>query len=420
MNSNDISSNISPLEMAEMNNEDAKKIDVALGIIMNDMSSTIATIKNLLGEVETKINSLQTRKLLFNINKEEMENLTEIYNAFGQEVINFAGYYELEIVNIINIFDRMNSLDGSSTVDNSFFNKLPVLGTIMFTLLSYYEKKIKIPTQLGLDIAGNVLDADKDFNETFGNLLYNSVEYIGEIRKWQDLATTGLASGALVAFEAIYGNLNATDSSQRYIININAGSNGVKLILGNMAAESIALPIAESIGGLAGGAVGFVVIAASSKVIDLLVDSVVDELTGEAFIPGTSIPKNGGTMSLYSDYVKAIDTNDYSYGSIGRMTSLNGMTVSAEYCQGMAQLDPVGTLLGLDDFSYVEGSTWSHTLDNYLTDLRNISPDSPNFNEQVDIVTSNAMNEFGGSGDYVITLVNDIGFNPYEYASINN
>ena len=116
----EFSSNISPLEMAEMNNEDAKQIDVAIGVIVNEMPSKIAYVKNVLDEVATKVKSLKTVSLGFNING-EAENLAKDYDTFSQEVLNYASYYELEIIKVINIFDRQNSLDGTLTVDNNFF-----------------------------------------------------------------------------------------------------------------------------------------------------------------------------------------------------------------------------------------------------------------------------------------------------------
>ena len=102
MNSYDINSNISPLEMAELNNEDAKRIDVTLGVVIKDIPSKIANIKFLLDEVETKIKSLKTRNLSFDINF-KMVDLTKSYDVFSQDVLNYASYYELQIINIISI-----------------------------------------------------------------------------------------------------------------------------------------------------------------------------------------------------------------------------------------------------------------------------------------------------------------------------
>ena len=436
---NEFSSNISPLEMAEMNNEDAKQIDVAIGVIINEMPSKIAYIKTALDEVGTKIKSLKTRDVGFSING-EMEYLAKDYDTFSQEVLNYASYYELEIIKVINIFDRQNSLDGSLSVDNNFFKSLPFLGTMLFTLMSYYgngNMSDDLP-QLAPDVFGIFMD--RDFNESIGNLIYNGVEYLTrDLQSLNALGRSSLAGAGLIAVESLYDLLFVnTDPRQTRITIVNAVGDGVKLIGGNMIAEYVAVPAstavstfvatklagfagAKVIGGMAGGFVGAGIVVLGEITLDFMVEPIVDAITGEALIHGTSIPQNGGLTSLYSDYVKSMEHNLYSYSPVGRTTSLYGMTVSYEYCHAMTQLEPVETLLGLDDYGYSETSYSTTLLRNYIEDLKAIPKDIPNYQEQVDQLTANALvGDGSGYGtDYIRSLIYDLDFDPYSYA-LNN
>ena len=438
MSVNEFNSNISPAEMAEMNNEDAKQIDVALGVIVNEMPSKIAYIKTALDEVATKISSLKTVKLNFSANS-DVATFAQNYDTFSQEVLNYASYYELEIVRVINIFDRQNSLDGSLTVDNNFFKNLPFLGTMLFSLMTYFGNGNMVDDlpQLALDVSGNIMD--KDFNESIGNLIYNGTEYLAELRGWNFGIATGAAAVGLIAVESLYDLLFVnTDPRQNRITLINAAGDGIKLMAGNAIANYVAVPAgtavstyvatrlagfagAKIIGGAAGGIVGAGIVVLGEITIDFIIDPLVADLTGEAFIYGTSIPKNGGLTSLYSDYQRAIENNAYNYSPIGRTTTLHGMTVSSEYCQAMAQIDPVETLLGLDDYGYAESSYSTRQLENYIADLKSIPKDSVNFQEQVDQLTANALvGDGSGFGtEYIRDLLYDLDFDPYSYAMSN-
>lgn len=435
MNGNEFNSNISPLEMAEMNSYDAKQFDVALGVIINEIPGKVASIKILLDQVQTKINTLETVNLSFDIN-EDIENLAKNYDNFSQNVINYASYYELDIIKVINIFDSQNSLDGSVTVDNNFLKKLPFLGTILFTLLSYYGNGNMMDDfpQLALDTVGAYMD--RDFNAAIGNLIYNGVEYIAELKKWNGAIANGVSAIGLIFVESLYDILFVnTDSRQDKITLVNAAGDGIKLIAGNMVATYVAIPVSTAvstyvaglsgtaiIGAAAGGAVGVGIVVVGGISIEYVIEPIIDEITGEAFIDTTSIPKNGGLNSLYSDYVKSIDNNiSFGYGIMGRTTSLYGMNVSAEYCQEMVQLQPVETLLALDDYGYVETSYPTKLLKQYIADLESIPNDSPNFNEQVEQLTANAMAGDGtGYGtEYIVDLINSFDFDPYIYAMNN-
>ena len=415
-----LKSDISPVEIAELNNEDAKKIDVAIGVIINEMPNKIAYVKTNLDEVSTKIKSLKTRSLEFNINN-KMEDLVKDYDTFSQEVVNYASYYELEIITVINIFDRENSSDGLSTIDNNFFRTLPFLGTMLFTLMSYYGSGNSVDnfSQLALDVTGNIMD--NDFNESMGNLIYNGVEYLTRnIESLNALGKSSVAGAILIAFESLYDVLVVnTDPRQAEISIANAVGDGVKLIGGNMIAEFAAVPVAEAIGGAFGGVVGIAIVVVGELVLDFVVDPIVDVITGEAFIDGTSIPENGGLTSLYSDYVKAIEQNSYNYSPIGRTSSLYGTTVSYEYCRAMLQQDPIETLLGLDDYDCYENSPYFTQLNDYLEALKNIPKDSVDYREKVDQVTANALVGDGNGSDYIRDLIYGFDFDPYDYAMNN-
>ena len=427
------SSNISPSEMAEMNMEDAKQIDVALGVIINEMPSRIAFAKNMLDDVATSIKSLKTLNLGFNING-EVENLAKDFDTFSQEVINNASYYELNIVKIIDIFDRQNSLDGSSTIDNNYFKSLPFLGAMLLTVLKYATntRRGDLAPQIAVDVSGNWMD--RDFNEAIGAVAYNATEWL----PWSSLGKNGVAVAALITVESLYDYLKLGNKDPRNVrINlINAAGDGVKLLGGNLIADYVAVDAGTAVstwvatklagfggakvaGGLAGGAVGVGIVVLGEVTIDLVVSPLVDEITGESFVYMTSIQKNGGERRLYSNYVNQIQ---HSYISpLGITTSLDGITVSPEYCHEMAQIDPVGTLLGLDEYGYSETSYSTTQLESYISDLKAIPKDSPNFQEQVDQLTANALiGDGSGYGtDYIRDLLYDLDFDPYSYA-INN
>lgn len=432
----EISSKISPIEMSEMNQADARKIDVALGVITNDIPSTIAGIKGSLDDVSSKLASLRTRSISFNVTN-DIENLAKCYDSFSSVAVNYAGYFEIEIMNIINLYDKSNSLDGTLTVDNTFIKNLPFLGTIAFTLLSYLDngKFVDDLPQLALDMTGNILD--NDFNESLGNLIYNGVEYISELRNWNFGVSSSVAAGALITVESLYGVfVENTDSRQDKITFINAAGDSIKLIAGNAITKYVAIPVGQAvfdvvagkivgsaaistgakIAGVAGGGlVGIGIVVVGELAINYIVDPIVDELTGEAFITGTTIPKNGGLSTLYSQYQKSI-------GYMSRTSTLNGMTVSNEFLKEMAQLDPIETILGLDGWiggkDVSSNTTYYEQLELYLDKLKSIPKDSSNFEDEVKFYTESMSSTTAYASDYVHELIR-IGFDPYKYAMEN-
>lgn len=436
-----INSNVSPLEMMELNKSDAKKMNLALGIILEEMPGKIAYIKNKVDEAETKINSLkEVSGLGFDITG-DVERLAKDYDTFAQETATYAGYYELEIIRVIDFFGRQNSIDGSFDFDNDFFNSVPYLITIMATILNYSSGNSG-STQLTLD-AYNI--ASNDFISMMGNASYNIVEMA--VKKWNDvLRKSAAAAGALIFVESLYDLLYVhKDPSQQPLIFINASGNGIKLILDNAIAEYIAVPagkcvsawvtakfaggaVAKFAGGAVGGIVGVGIVVVGGYAIDSVVTPVVKYLQGEDFISGTSIPRNGGGYSLFTDYVRTMKQNSSGYGPLGRTTSLYGMTVSSQYCKELLQQDPIDTVLGLDNFNFSENNYSYNRLNAYINALKNIPKDCANFNEQVKELTDKwVMNTSVSNGDHVsdkqydyIQRIIDMGFDPYTYAMNNN
>ncbi len=431
MNGNGLNSNIDPSAIAALNSEDAKKFDNAIGVISNEMPSKIHSIKESIENVESGLRKLKAVNFSFDMS-EEMANLDNGYKHFSSDVITQTADFEFNIINVINIFDKANSMDGTSTIDYNFFNNLPFLGTIMFTTLTYFGNGNKLDDipQLSVDIADSV--ADRDFNSALGNLIYNGVETLGEFQKWNFEVTNSIAAAALIGIEFIYNYSQGTDSQIQLV---NATSHAAKLVAGNMFAHYVATPTATAIsssiiadlgetvavkiiGGAAGGVLGIGIVLVGSNVVDSFVDPIADEITGEALIEGTTIPKNGGKSSLYSGYKRLIETNFYS--PIGRTMSFNNMTVSYEYCQKRAQIDPIETMLGIDEYAVVEDSVQFQALETYIDKLQSIPKDSTSFAKQVEQLTTEAtIGINSGSGEYVYNLVNELGFDPYSYA-LNN
>ena len=181
---------------------------------------------------------------------------------------------------------------------------------------------------------------------------------------------------------------------------------------------------AKIIGAAAGSVVGAGIVALAELALNFVVDPIVDEITGEALINGTSIPKNGGTYrNLYSDYIQSVNKtnkNNYYYTSLGPTTSLYGMTVSYEYCQTMAQIDPKETVLGLDNMVNFIDPGGVDVLDSYLSNLASIPKDSTDFESQVNQLTQNVFLENSINGyEYVSILINELNFDPYSYAMNN-
>ena len=435
MNNRLISSGLIPIEMSEMNREDAKQMDTAIGVVLSEMPNTIIHVKQVIDEVNSLLRSLKTIKIGFNIGG-EIEKLSSDYDKFAQDIITSSSFYELEIVNLINLFDRQNSSTGP-TVDNNYFNHLPFLGTLLFTFLSYTGdgNPFNDPANYILDAAGNYMDRN-DFNACIGNMAYNAGELFAKRLGLNNAIGQGsIAFGALIMVESLHDLIFVnTDSRQNEITLVRAFGDGVKLFGGNVVADVAATHVAPAVStwvatklaGFAGAKfVGFAGVAAGSfvgmglvvlgeVVLDYVVDPIVDNITGEAYIAGTSIPRNGGLTSLYSDYVRSMNNSIYNCENT---LSLYGITVSSEYCHAMVQLDPVNTLLGLESGKNLANSDSVSVLEDYLNRLKLIPKDSSNFKEQVDYITLTATGLEFGYGS--IKTIMDLGFDPYTYAMNN-
>lgn len=431
-----INSNISLPEMVELNNEDAKKMNLALGIVLEEIPSKVTYIKSKIDEIATKISSFKTIDLGFDIDG-DVERLIKDYDTFANNVANYTGYYELDILSEIEFFGKQNSIDGEFRFDDGIFKALPYLATVMFTITGYASNGFS--TQLGLD-AYTLANGD-DIN-VFGNAAYNFVELVTQ--RWDNvLRQSAVAASLLIVVESLYDRLVVhKDPRQGNLTIIKAAGNGVKLVADNIITELVAIPVGKTvtvwvtakIGGSAGAALGgpagFVVgggiAIAGSYIVDKIVDPVVTYLQGNDLIPGTSIPRNGGMYSLYSDYERVLSSNS-GYGSLGRVTSLYGMNVSSQYCKALLQQDPVGTILGLDNFNFSENNFGYNRLTSYLDELKSISKDSVDFNEQVSKITDKwLMNISVSNGDHVsdrqydyVQNIIDMGFDPYAYAMDN-
>ena len=442
VNDENISSDISPQEMAELNFEDAKRFDVVLGVAANDMPAKLEYIKSSFSEIALKLDSLKSDSIPFNMKSYE-EQITNDYNKFFDNIVRFSAAYEVQIINIINLFDKHNSSDGKLTVDFDRFSYLPALGSILITVINYFgngNRFDNIP-QLTLGIAGPFRKTD--FTSQFRSLTFGSTKLA---LKGASLAPTykvTLAAAVVTSLEIANILFVPRDPRETNIKVLKASGSGTKLLLGAAVTEGIATPAgsltygiissalggsagANIIGGLAGGAVGFGIVVVGGAVINGVVDPVVDIITGERLIGDTSIPANGGDCCLYSHYVREADENSYGMLSNDRNTSLYGITVSSAYAKEMAKVDPVDTAMGLDLYNEYESATKEReALQNYVTALENIPDDIPrddqDFIDEVDRITreNKAGLPTGYRSKLVTVLTEELEFDPYEYARNN-
>ena len=419
-----ISCEIGTLELAELNNEDARKIDTAIGIIISDMPGKLAVIKNILNELKSEIESLETRDISYDLDS-NVETLVEGYDTYAKDVLAMAQSYEINILTAISILDAENSLNGESSLDYSFFKSLPFLGTLFFTAMGYMgnDNKLDDFPQFALDVSGQIQDSD--FDTSMKNLIYNSVEGLGE--KYLSLNyTRANAAAALIlsAVETISGLNNMTDPRQLDGIIINSIGDGAKYLAGNMIAQYAAIPTAKAvvsyltgagmgstgstiIGGLAGSGVAFV----GGLMVYPLIDLAVNELTGDALIPGTSIPKNGGINQLYSNHIKSIESN------CDRTTTYNGLTISKEYSKALAQQDPFNAMMGLEDYkdNLEMYPLDRQRLERYIERLNAIPKDSPDLEHEVKMAMTDEYYTNIVVIDQVSNLLGELDFDPVQY-----
>lgn len=427
---NIINSDISPAKMSELNLKYAKQFDIALGVIVNDFPSKIIAIKNNLDSIRELIQSLKTFNLNFNLDN-EFEDIVKNYDTFSQNVENNSCNYEIQLLNIINIFDKQNNFDGTSTINNDYFKKLPYLGTMLYTFATYFGNGNYVDDfpQLALDASGIYMD--RDFNESIGNIIYNAAEYFGENLHWPHFLISTVGATGLISFELLYDYLYVdTNKEQLEMSLIDASVDGTKLILGNLIADYIATPFGtavseylvgytglQALGTIAGGVVGIGVVVLSEIAMDKIIDPIVDELTGESFIKGTSIRHNGGAKELYSNYVNSAKHFYSSY--LGNTIKINDITVSFDYYKALLQDNPIDatiTYLGSDHFRINEVER--DRLENYINELKSIPKDSLNFEDKVNELTSLYSIYSNGTENYINDILT-MGFDPYTYA-LNN
>jgi len=431
----EINANASPAELAELNKEDARKFDVILGVVANEMPARLEYIQTLLDDVKTKCSSLKTTTVSFspNIN---LDNVKTSYKSFLTDIVSFSAAYEIELISIFNLFENQNGMDDS--IDYNYFKAFPVLGSILFTVATYFGNgnKFDDAPQIAMGVFSALTAAD--FNKSMRSFSYSGIKYVLKTMKMETMQQAGIASFVVTIMEGVGILLDQPDPRERDLRVWQAVGNGTKLFLGTAWASYAAAPlsataattvagylgggaVAKGIGFCAGGLLGIGVAYVGGVIISSVVDPIVDRITGENLIEGTSIPVNGGNSVLYSKYLREAEKNSVGFVDNARNTTLYGVTVSSEYAKKLAQIDPISAIKGVNYGPGYVNQFNEKTLNDYIEKLVSIPKDAPDYRQQVDILTEETLIG-GGNGlgsELVRDLIVEFEFDPYEYA-INN